>query len=261
MAKLDDYLSKLAEMNRCVKADNKAGNQWTYCNSSSKKANNWKDARIVGSKKSFKTNCVDLVQWACKEINIPSKALSWYGGKNGPVWLNANARKNAEKYFELINCNAKYTVSQLFKKRLMCPGDILVGFGSSGGGMNHTCVFYSYDGGGKSFDSGHAYAIGSGEGAKIQKVIGGLTAKGYKPWYLFRIKDRRHYCVQAGSYKTDLYKSFQQELLEKFGVKTSVIHKGEEYIVALGQYSCVENANYYRDEFLKQGIACQVREV
>ena len=38
MKKNEEFLAYLSYMNKTMKADNKAGNQWTYCNNSKKKA-------------------------------------------------------------------------------------------------------------------------------------------------------------------------------------------------------------------------------
>jgi hypothetical protein len=261
MTKNDQFIQNLSKMNSIMLQDLKEGKQWTYCNSSGKKGKDFDDTRAKGK---YKINCVDGPQWALKGGSfgskvVPNNALSWYGGKGkGPVWLNGSAKANAEKYFDLIWVNGKYTVNQLVNKRLVCKGDIFVGFNS----MNHTCVFYGYNNGNpRSFDSGHAYCKGSGEGAKMTKWIGSLSSKGSKPICIFRLKDRKHYGLQAGSYKTDKYKEFQRELKERFGVDTSVVNIGGEYCVLLGQYGDKDNAEFYQKHFQSRGINCLVREI
>lgn len=259
MTKNDQFIANLKEMNSVMKADIKAGHQWTYSNKSSRKGKGFYDTRSKGK---YHINCVDGPQWALrlsgKQV-VPSNALSWFGGKGvGPVWLNANAERNARKYFDIYRYDGKYTLKQLIQKHRICSGDICVGFTS----MNHTMVVLDLASG-QGFDSGSgAYTVGhTGEDAVFKKWIGKQSCLGSRPIAIFRLKDRRHFIVQAGAYKTDMYKQFQQELKDRFGVDSSVIDRGGEHLVALGQFGDEYNANIYQKEFAKKGIACQVREV
>lgn len=260
MTKNDQFIANLKEMDKVMRQDIKSGHQWTYSNKSSRKGKGFYDTRNKGK---YHINCVDGPQWALrlsgKEI-VTSNALSWYGGKGKIQWLNANAEKNARKYFDIYEYNGKYTLRQLINKHAIASGDICVGFTS----MSHTMVVLDLRTG-KGFDSGSgAYTkghTGEGEDAVFVKWIGNQSCLGSKPIAIFRLKDRRHFIVQAGSYKTDLYKDFQRDLEKRFGVKTSVVNVGDEHIVALGKYDDEYNAEIYRDAFLKRGITCQVREV
>lgn len=257
MTKCEQFLANLKATNKIMIADCKAGHQWTYSNRSGRKGKNFDDTRAKGK---YRANCVDGVQWSAKGGSFgsracPDNALSWYGGQNhGPVWLNGNAKANAEKIFNILWYNGKYTVKQLYEKHLLCEGDILVGFKN----MNHTCAYMGY---GKSFDSGHAYAKGSGEDAPFTKWIGNLSCKGSKPIAIFRWKSRKKYVVQCGSYKTDLYKDFQKDIEKRFNVKTDVIDIGDEHVVILGRYDGKENAEYWLNEYYSKGIKCQIREI
>ena len=171
---------------------------WTYCNVTKKKAKGFEQARKQGK---YLINCVDGVQWALRIAN-PKMPISWYGGNGTIVWLNDHSKADVKKYFKIIKTGGK-TVSQLYKAGSLCDGDIPLGYQ----GFCHTNAYF---GGGKSFDSGHAYASPkSGEGAKIKKLIGSLAHKGDRVNYILRLKDRAHYRVQAGAY-TDKRKYDEQ---------------------------------------------------
>lgn len=259
MTKNDQFIANLREMDKVMRQDIKNGHQWTYSNRSKRKGKGFYDTRSKGK---YRINCVDGCVWGLrlngKEV-VPSSAVSWFGGKNiGPVWLNRNAEKNARKYFDIYRYDGKYTLRQLINKHMICSGDICVGFTS----MSHTMVVLDLATN-QGFDSGSgAYTTGhTGEDAVFKKWIGKQSCLGNRPIAIFRLKDRRHFIVQAGAYKTDMYKAFQKELKDRFGVDSSVIDRGGEHLVALGQFGDEYNANIYQKEFAKRGIACQVREV
>jgi len=51
------------------------------------------------------------------------------------------------------------------------------------------CHTNAYLGGNKSYDSGHAYCSGSGEGAVYNKWVGSLAHPNAKVGYILRLKD------------------------------------------------------------------------
>ncbi len=247
----EKFLEYLKYMNTTMKADNKAGHQWTYCNTSRKKANGFEAARKAGK---YKINCVDGPQWALKAIGV--KCTSWYGGMQKIVWLNDHAKKDVEKYFDIISTGGK-TPKYMYDHMQLCDGDILLGYS----GMNHTNAYY---GGEKSFDSGHAYATPhSGEGAKINKFIGSLSAKNTKVYFILRFKDkyRAHYRVQAGAY-SDITKYREHEaLIKSKGFPVKMIQEENLYKCQVGLYSGKTNAERKAAQLKAKGIDAFVKEV
>jgi hypothetical protein len=246
----EQFLEYLKYMNTTVKNDNQEGKQWKYCNSTKKKAKGFDAARKAGK---YLINCVDGPQWALKAIGV--KCLSWYGGEKCIVWLNDHAKKDVEKYFDIIETGGK-TPKYMYDHMVLCDGDILLGYS----GMNHTNVYY---GGEKSFDSGHAYASGSGEGANIRKFIGALSHKNTKVYYILRFKDkfRAHYRVQAGAY-TDINKYKAQEaLIKQKGFAVKMVQEDNMYKCQVGLYSGKTNAERKVSQLKAKGIDAFVKEV
>lgn len=248
MHKNEEFLKALKAMNSTVKADNADGHQWKYCNVKSRKGKDFADARKKGK---YLINCVDGVVWALMGVGI--KSVSWYGGDGKIVWLNDQAKVDAKKNFDIISTGGK-TVAWLEKNARLCDGDILLGYH----GMNHTNVYY---GNGKSFDSGHAYASGSGEGAKIKKLIGSLAHKNSKVNYILRLKDRAHYRVQCGAY-SDIGKFNEQvELVEKKGFPTTKVVEDGLMKVQVGYFSGKTNAERLAEKVAKKKIDVYVKEI
>ena len=251
MKKLNElFLDMLRYMNTTMKADNAVGHQWTYCNITSKKAKSFEQARQQGK---FKINCVDGVQWALQLIGLT--CISWYGGKSKIVWLNSHAKKDVQKYFDIINTGGK-TVQQLYDNQELCDGDILLGYQN----MNHTNV---YIGGKKSFDSGHIYCTGQGEGAKFQKWIGALAHKNQKVHYILRFKDeyRAHYRVQCGAFETMEEYNKQVALIEAKGFKTSHVFEDGMHKIQVGFYKGKTNAERVAASVAEKNISVFVKEV
>jgi cell division protein FtsN len=124
--------------------------------------------------------------------------------------------------------------------------------------MNHTNSYY---GGKYSFDSGHAYASGSGEGAKIKKFIGSLAHRNNKVAYILRIKDRAQYRVQAGAF-SDIQKYNEQvALMRKKGFPAVLIQEDGMFKVQAGLYSGKTNAERLVGALAKKGIASFIKEV
>jgi hypothetical protein len=248
MHKNEEFLKALKAMNSTVKADNADGHQWKYCNVKSRKGKDFADARKKGK---YLINCVDGVVWALMCVGI--KSVSWYGGDGKIVWLNDHAKVDAKKNFDIISTGGK-TVAWLEKNARLCDGDILLGYQ----GMNHTNVYY---GNGKSFDSGHAYASGSGEGAKIKKLIGSLAHKNSKVNYILRLKDRAHYRVQCGAY-SDIGKFNEQvEIVEKKGFSTTKVVEEGLMKVQVGYFSGKTNAERLAEKVAKKKLDVFVKEI
>lgn len=242
------YMQALAYMNKTMKADIAAGHQWKYCNVTSKKAKGFQQARKKGK---YLINCVDGVQWACKIAGVPGNALAWYGNK-GIIWCNSNAKANAKKYFNIIKIGNK-TVKQCLENGLLCQGDIL-----TYANMSHTNAYYKDN---KSFDSGHAFCTGSGEGAKFKKWIGSLRYSTYKIAYILRLKDRKHYRVQAGAYENEkeLYK--QIKLIESKKLDYTLIKEDNLIKIQMGYFDGKENAEKFAEKLAKKGIATYIKEL
>ena len=248
MAHLNEiFIEKMKYMNTTMKKDNAAGHQWKYCNSSSKKAKGFEQARKQGK---YLINCVDGVQWALKMAGVASNALSWYCSNGNIVWLNGNAKANAQKYFNIIKVGNK-TVQQLYNEGKIYHGDILAYMT-----LAHTNAYY---GGGKSFDSGHAYAKGSGEGAAMTKWIGNLSCKNYKVSYILRIKDRAHYRVQCGAYKIRKNAELIKAKLHKLGYGCELKTIDGMTRVQVGSDS-KSNAERIAADLSSNGIACIIVE-
>lgn len=169
---------------------------WRYYNNKKSAPTFWE----TRDKKLFMTNCMGAVAFALKDIGIPASALQWYGQKGGIRWLTDNARKEAEKYFDIFEIKTK-TVNQCIKDGTIVFGDIITYMG-----MNHTNI---YLGNGTSYDAGHAYCKGSGEGAEYQKWVGETPYGTYKVACIIRLKasndtevDKDYvYRVQVGAFQ------------------------------------------------------------
>lgn len=241
------YMYALSYMNITMKEDIAAGHQWKYCNVKKKKAKDFQSARQQGK---YLVNCVDGVQWACKIAGIPNSALSWYGS-HGIVWCSKNAQKQARKYFDIIKVGK--SVKDCYNQGLFCEGDILLYQN-----MAHTNAYYQN---GKSFDSGHAYCTGSGEGAKFKKWIGALSCKTSKVAYIFRIRDRVHYRVQAGAYKDQQKANEQIALINSKGFKTIVLSEDGMIKIQCGLFDGKENAEKLVQKLAQNGISSFIKEL
>lgn len=245
------YLQALREMNSTMVNETKSGLKWRYSNSSSKQAHTFQLAML--NKKRY-TNCCLGVWWGLRIAGVPDAALHWYGLKGGKIkWQNGNAKAEAEKYFEIIPTGGK-TVKQLYNGGDLCDGDILLGYQAFG----HT---NSYIGGGQSFDSGHAFCKGSGEGAIFKKWIGGLTCKANKVNYIFRLRDRAHYRVQAGAYADIMKYHDQAALLRSKGFPCTMIQEDRMYKCQVGYFDGKTNADNLVAKLQRAGISAFAKEV
>ena len=246
------FLAALRQMNTVMKEDVKAGRKWRYSNSSAKQAHTFALARQKGKRY---TNCVLGVWWGLREAGVPDSALHWMGGIGKIIWTTSTAKKNAEKYFEVISTGGK-SVQNLYNTGKLCDGDVLLGFHS----MQHTCVFYGGSTGKKSFDSGHSFCDGSGEAA-FRKWIGDLTCKNYKVNYILRLKDRAHYRVQAGAFTDINVFNSEAARLKAAGFPVTRIDEDGMYKIQTGYFSGKSNANRQRDKLIAKGFGAFVKEV
>jgi len=184
----DDLIASMKKLNRVMKADNQAGNQWRYYNTK-RSESTFKATRAA---KKFFTNCMGGVTFACKDAGIPGSALQWYGDKAKIHWLSDRAKADCKKYFDIITL--KKTVKKGVKKGMIIPGDILTYVT-----MTHTNMYY---GDSLSFDTGHAFCSGSGEGAPFKKWIGTLAHSNKQVQYILRLKGNNFYRVQVGAFSS-----------------------------------------------------------
>lgn len=250
MHKNELFLQALKTMNTTMKADIKRGKKWRYSNSGSKQAHTFPKARETGKRY---TNCVLAVWWGLRLAGIPDKALHWQGVKGKIAFKDEAAKKEALKYFDLISTKGK-TVKQLYDQNLLCDGDILGGFPN----MTHTCVYY---GGKLSFDAGHKYCSGSGEGAVYKKWIGSLTYKSGKPSHILRLKDRSHYRVQAGAFTNLPEFNKNKAIIEKKGFPVAMVKEDNMYKIQLGYFSGKTNAERFAAKVAKKDISVFVKEI
>lgn len=242
------YLEALRYMDKTMRADNKAGDQWSYCNVTSKKVRGFENKR---KKKKFLTNCVDGVQDALRIAGIPESALGWYGTDSKIAYTGKDAKKEAEKYFRIIKTGGK-TPQQLFDSMSMADGDILLGYK----GISHTNCFM----GGttpKSFDSGHAFCSGE----DFKKWIGNLCNRNTKVFYILRLKDRAHYRVQCGAYINLASYNEMVRNIESAGYSTAMVREDNLYKISAGYFDGKTNAERLAAELTKKGISAYVKEV
>ena len=250
MHKNELFLQALKTMNTTMKADIKEGKKWRYSNSGSKQAHTFPKARETGKRY---TNCVLAVWWGLRLAGIPDKALHWQGVKGKIAFKDEAAKKEALKYFDLI-CTKGKTIKQLYDQNLLCDGDVFGGFPN----MTHTCVYY---GGKLSFDAGHKYCSGSGEGAAYKKWIGSLTYKSGKPSHILRLKDRSHYRVQAGAFTNLPEFNKNKAIIEKKGFPVAMVKEDNMYKIQLGYFSGKTNAKRFAEKVAKKGISVFVKEI
>lgn len=246
----DRFLQALKYMNTTMKADNKAGHQWRYCNVTSKKAKSFPSARKQGK---YRLNCVDGVQWAAKIAGVPSSALAWFCQNGKIIWCGTNAKAEAKKYYRIIKVGNK-TVRQLYSSGALLPGDIL-GYVT----MSHTNCYYGN--GGKSFDSGHAFASGSGEGAPIKKFIGSLRYGSMKVSYILRLKDRTQYRVQCGAFTDKNVLGDTERRLNKAGFATVRIEEDGLTKLQAGLFESKDNAEKLMKRIKAKGFSVIIKEV
>ena len=228
-----DLVAAMKHLNTVMKQDNKNGHQWRYYNSK-RSENTFEKTRKAGK---YYTNCMGGVTFAAKYAGVDGSALNWYGDKGRIHWLSDSAEKDAKKYFDVVPVKDK-TVKQCMADGTLKPGDIVTYMS-----ITHTNAYYAEN---KSFDAGHAYCDGSGEGAPYKKWIGTTPYKNYKVAYIFRLKSKNIvYRVQIGSYsrKTNADKCVANcKAKTGFAAFPELMGDGQ-YHVFCGSFEDVNNAN------------------
>ena len=239
--KIDDLLAAMKRLNRIVKADNADGHQWRYYNGKRSEPT-FKKTRAAGK---YITNCMGGVSFACKEAGIPASALQWYGGMGKIVWLSDKAKADCKKYFDIITL--KKTVRTGVKKGMIQPGDILTYTN-----MTHTNAYY---GDSLSYDTGHAYCVGNGEGAPYKKWIGSLAHSNKKVAYILRLKGSYIYRVQVGAFNAKANADKRvAEVAQKSGFGC-FIEQMDMMRVYCGSFENPRNAIDRVDDLEKAGIS------
>ena len=149
---------------------------WRYSNTTGAAKTFWKAL----DDKQYWVNCMGGVLWAMVEAGLPRNTAQWYGGKGKIVYLNSSAEANLRQVANIIEIGGKKTVAQLIQAKQLAPGDIL-----TYKNMNHTNMYLNST---QSFDCGHAYCSGSGEGAKFTAWVGKTTHPNAKVMYIIRMK-------------------------------------------------------------------------
>lgn len=233
----EKFISAMKRFNAIVKEDIKNKLYWMYYNTKRSEPT-FEATRKAGKRW---TNCMGGVAFALKDAGVPGSALDWYGGKGKIVWLNDKAEANCRKYFEIIKVKTK-TVKQCIDSGILQPGDVVTYMT-----ITHTNAFL---GDGKSYDTGHAYCIGSGEGAKYRKWIGDTPYKGYKVAYILRLKKKTVYRVQI---EADKKKENADRCAVECQVQTGYgafveLMSDKLYHVFCGSFTVLENAEYRKEQ-------------
>jgi len=240
MVTAKDLVSSMKHLNTVMKKDNKAGHQWRYYNGKRSKST-FEATRKAGL---YITNCMGGVAFACKYAGVPASALQWYGGMDKIVWLSDRAKENAHKYFDVYRI--KRTVRDCIKKGILQPGD-LVTYRS----ISHTNAYY---GNNKSFDAGHAFCHGSGEGAPYYKWIGTTPYKGYHVAYIFRLKGDYTYRVQVGAYAKKANADKRVAEVAQASGFGCFVEQTDRYRVYCGSFKNFQNAIDRIDDLERAGI-------
>ena len=251
---VEKFLAKCKEYNKIVKQDKADGKPWKYYNNSHRSKSTFEATRKANMRY---TNCAGGVSFAMKGAGVPASALQWYGGPGKIVWLNSNAKVDCKKYFKIISIKGKKTVKQLMNDGTLLPGDVLTYVG-----MSHTNAYY---GNGKSYDTGHAYCDGSGEGATYIKWIGSLAHPNSKVMYILRLKDQpkpKNYRIRVGIYSIPENVSIlQQRIKIKLNLDCFTEIKDGQTYVFCGSYSVLANAKERQTLLKNNGFDADIIEV
>lgn len=236
----EKLIAQMKRMNKVVKQDNAAGHQWRYYNGKRSEPT-FAKTRAAGK---YYTNCMGAVSFACKAAGVPASALQWYGGKNRIVWLNDHAKADAKKVFDIIPLHK--AVKKSVRKGLIQPGDILT-YES----MSHTNAYY---GDSLSFDTGHAFCTGSGEGAPFKKWIGTLAHSKRVVSYIFRIKGDYTYRVRVGEYNTKEEADRRVAVVFKKSGFPCFTERTDKYRVFCGSFKVFRNVIDRTDDLERAGV-------
>lgn len=250
---VEKFINKCKEYSKIVKQDKAGGKPWRYYNNKRSKPT-FAETRSSGLRC---TNCAGGVIFALKAIGVPASACQWYGGNGKIVWLNSHAKEDCKKYFKIIHIGGKKTVKQCVADGTLIPGDIITYVG-----MTHT---NAYLGNNKSYDSGHAYCSGSGEGAIYNKWVGSLAHPNKKVGYILRLKDQpkpKVYRVRVGIYSIPENAAIlQQRIKIKLNLDCFTEIIDNQTYVYCGSYSSNANAKERQTLLKKNGFDADIIEI
>ena len=246
--KLNAFIKYLRYMDETVRADIKNKKPWAYYN------NKRSESTFEATRKANKriTNCFGGVAFGLKAAGV--NATGWYGSKGKIVYLSDAAKKAFNKAFVVTYINGKKTVKQAIKDGTLKAGDIITYMA-----MSHTNVYLSN---GESFDAGHAYCTGSGEGAKYSKWIGKTPYQNYKIYAIVRIKEDPIYRVRLGIFSNnDNVVKLSASVHDKLGLTTFTEVMSDGTHLYCGSYASKSHANERKKLLKNNGFAAEIEIV
>ena len=161
---------------------------------------------------------------------------SFYGKQGGDIaWKKSATKAAVEKYCDIIKVGNK-TVNKAMQDGTLKKGDIVTYVS-----MNHTNV---YLGGERWFDSGHAYAHGTGDGAWWETWFGETKYGAEKIGYIIRLKTSVSYRVQVGAYSVLNNANNMLAKVKSAGFDAKIITINNQHIVQVGNtFSSLAEAN------------------
>lgn len=218
----DALIQALTKMNSQMQKDLANGKKWGYYNS--KVSSTFAEAVANGNRR---CNCATLPNWALKMIGVlAADDASFYGKKGGDIaWKKSATKAAVEKYCDVIKVGNK-TVNKAMSDGTLRKGDIVTYVS-----MNHTNV---YLGGERWFDSGHAYAHGTGDGAWWETWFGETKYGAEKIGYIIRLKTSVSYRVQVGVYSVLANANNMLAKVKAKGFAAEIVKANNQYIVQVG---------------------------
>ena len=218
----DALIQALTKMNSQMQKDLANGKKWGYYNS--KVSSTFAEAVANGNRR---CNCATLPNWALKMIGVlAADDASFYGKKGGDIaWKKSATKAAVEKYCDIIRVGNK-TVNKAMQDGTLKKGDIVTYVS-----MNHTNV---YLGGERWFDSGHAYAHGTGDGAWWETWLGETKYGAEKIGDIIRLKTSVSYRVQVGVYSVAANANNMLAKVKAKGFTAEIVKANNQYIVQVG---------------------------
>lgn len=172
------FILNLFEIAQTVDADIAAGVPWAYYNSSSHRSEFTFEATRAAGKPW--TNCQGGVAFGLQLHGLVGfEGTRWYGTKGSIHFNDAQAEIDAHRYFDIIKVGK--SVQDGIADNTIHPGDILF--------YNSIVHVNVYLGNMYSYDTGHAFCSGSGEGARYQRWIGPTPYLTRTCSYVMRLKE------------------------------------------------------------------------
>lgn len=169
------WVLRANKYDKILKKDVAKGVNWHYSNFGCKQTM-W-GARHF--KKTF-TNCARFICWIFRAEGILKAGQSFYGDHGRIVWKNAATEKAVKEKCDIIDVDGRYTLRELVERAYSVAGDVIICQD-----ITHT-LMVTYNG--KCYDAGHAYAIGSGEGAKFVKWRGPMVHGNQRVGKIIRLR-------------------------------------------------------------------------